>query len=456
LKKNPTKLCFAIGAVMLLLYLSACKDPVVTDVGNTLNFQNISLLHADTCSVQFNTVPDRQLVSSGAATGALGSMNDLFFGTTYAGIYAQCLLSSNGSISGFAGYYLDSAVLIMPYYSLSSKFGRCDKPVDILVYQLSQDMIPGDNYYVNDAFQVYPQPIGTRYNFVPDLGDSVQFLDPTQSPVPYSEQSPMLRVRLSKSFAQQLFNTPDTTLQASLSFIEYFKGLYITTNPAKVGDGLMYFNLSNNSCNINLYYHEINSGYVDTAVYQFQINNYGVTINHWDHYYGNTLVEKALSNPNPNGDKVGYVQSGGGTKLRLRFPTLKNLPQNIGITKAEFIMPILDTLLADPNYPPPPSLNLYRIDDTLALQTLNSYNYSGVGTLTSRQDANNQSYLCYVFNLTEYVQRVLNGYYSNNNGYYVGFSYTTRGERAIILNDRSDPTKLSKYCQLKITYTKLQ
>jgi hypothetical protein len=51
------------------------------------------------------------------------------------------------------------------------------------------------------------------------------------------------------------------------------------------------------------------------------------------------------------------------------------------------------------------------------------------------------------------VQRVLNGYYSNNNGYYIGYSYTVRGDRVIILND---PAKLSTQCKLKITYTKLQ
>ena len=269
-------------------------------------------------------------------------------------------------------------------------------------------------------------------------------------------QSPMLRVRLNNSFANQLFTTPDSDLEASLNFINYFQGLFITTNPAKVGDGLMYFNVSNNSCNINLYYHSVSSGIIDTSVYQFQINNYGVAVNHWDNYYGNTLVQKALSNPNPNGDKVAYVQAGGGTKLKVKLPTLKNLPQNIGITKAELIMPILDTLLADPSYAPPPSLVMYRIDDTLGVDPLNSYNNTGIGALTTRVDNNNQSYLCYVFNVTEYVQRVLNGYYSNNYGYYIGYSYTVNGNRVIILNDPSDRTKLSKYCQLKITYTKLQ
>ena len=455
MKKILTKLCYAICAVMLLFHLNSCKDPVITDKGNTLNFQNINLYHIDTCSVVFNTVPDRTLIASGVSTGVLGSMNDIFFGKTFASMYAQCLLSTVQP-TGFPGDVLDSAVLILPFSSTTSKYGKCDKPIDVVVYELAQDMLPGYTYYASDGFSVYGQPIGVRTNYIPDLSDSVFFIDPYISnnvDVPYHGQAPMLRVRLSNAFGNKLLNTPDTTLQSSLYFIEYFKGLYITTNPSKVGDGLMYFNVGNTTCNISMYYHNAASGIPDTSVFQFQMSNYGVTVNHWDHYYGGTLVQNLLSNPNPNGDKVGYIQAGGGTKLKMTLPTLKNLPPNIGITKAELIMPIMDTLLSDPSYSPPPALTMYRIDDTLAVQSFNSNNNQGVGYLTTRLDNNNLSYLCYVFNVTEYVQRVLNGYYSNNNGYYIGYSYTVRGDRVIVLND---PAKLSTQCKLKITYTKLQ
>jgi hypothetical protein len=454
LKKILIKLCYAMCAVMLLFHLNACKDPVVTDKGNTLNFQNINLFHIDTCSVVINTVPDRPIISSSVSTGTLGSMNDIFFGNTFAGIYAQCLLSVTVP-TGFVGGVLDSAVLIMPFASTTAKYGKCDKPVDIVVYEVSQDMIPGNTYYTNNGFGVYGQPIGIRTGYVPDLSDSVHFIDPTQVPIPipYAGEAPMLRVRLSNAFGNKLLNTSDSILEASVSFIEYFKGIFITTNPSRVGDGLMYFNLANNSCNINMYYHVPANSIPDTTVFQFSISNYGVTDNHWDHYYSGTLVQNTLSNPNPNGDKVGYVQGGGGTKLKVRLPTLKNLPPNIGITKAELIMPILDTLLADPSYSPPPSLTLYRIDDKDSLENLSPDNNSGVAQLTTRVDNNNLNYLCYVFNLTEYLQRVLDGYYSNNNGYYIGYPSATAGNRVVILNN---PAKLSTQCKLKITYTKLQ
>lgn len=461
MKKNLTKLCYAICAVMLLFHLNACKDPMVTDRGNTLNFQTISLYHIDTCSVVLNTVPDRQVISSGVTQGVLGSANDIFFGKTYAGIYAQCLLLSSSPL--FAGCVLDSAVLVMPYINSTSKYGKCDKPTDILVYQISQDMIPGTTYYTGDAFSVFGQPIGQRLNFVPDLVDSVYMIDASQKPVPYYGQVPMMRIRLSNTFGNRLLNANDTNYLASSTFLEFFKGIYVTTNPNKVGDGFTYINLSNSA--INLYYHNAASIPVDTSMFPFQISTYGVTLNHFDHYYGNTLVQGALSNPSPTGDKVSYIQAGGGVRAKMTLPylkNLKNLPANIGITKAELIVPILDTLLADPSYPPPGMVSLYRIDDTLGIDPLNNNQYpgvvgtAGIGFLTTRLDNNGQSYLCYVFNVTLYVQRVLNGYYSNNNGYYISFSSASAANRVIILNDKADRTKLSRYCQLKITYTNLK
>jgi hypothetical protein len=265
---------------------------------------------------------------------------------------------------------------------------------------------------------------------------------------------------LSNAFANQLLNANDTDYLASATFIEFFPGIYVTTNPNKVGDGLMYFSLGSTA--LNLYYHHASYTPIDTAIYQFGISTYGVTVNHFDHYYGGTLVQGAMNTQTPNGNTVGYIQAGGGSRIKMTFPYLKNLPAslgNIGITKAELIMPILDTLVSDPSYPPPSSITMTRIDDTLAVDPLNDNDYSGnvgtsgIGILTTRLDNNGQSYVCYVFNITLYVQRVLNGYYSNNNGYYVSYSNSSLGDRTIILNQK---TKLSTRCQLNITYTKLQ
>jgi hypothetical protein len=452
-----TRLCYAICAVLLLLQ-AGCRNPTISNTGN-LNFQQVNLGHIDTLTVRFNTIPDRPLIASAVSTGVLASMNDLFFGRTYAGIYAQVLLGFNDPT--FANTVIDSAVLSMPFVSDSSYYGRCNKPMNIVVYEVSQNMTPGDNYFSNDAFGVYGQPIGQLNNYVPNLADSVYLVYPLIDPyVPTQNQAPQMRVRLSNAFANKLLNTPDSILLSSLSFIYYVKGIYITTNPSTTGNGAVYFGLNN--CAINLYYHHPAYSPIDTQVFQYTISTYGVTVNHFDHYYGGTLVQHALSNPNPAGDKVGYIQAGGGTRLKLTIPFMKNIDSvpgangrrvPIGVTKAELILPIMDTLLSDPSYHPPLTLIITRIDDIDSVEQFNANNNGGIGYLTTRLDNNGRSFVCYVFNLTEYVQRVFNGYYSNNNGYYVGYSYTVVADRTVILNN---PAQLSTQCKLNITYTLLQ
>lgn len=453
-----TKFC-AIAGVLVLLYCTGCRNPVISDNKNLLDFQSLNLGHIDSCTVYIQTVADKPLISSNVAIGVLGSMNDLFFGKTYASIYAQCLLGVNDP--QFQNTIVDSAVLVMPFLNDSSKYGNCSLPLDIIVYELSQDMMPGDVYYTTDAFSVYTQPLGQTNNYVANLVDSFYVVNPLINPeVPTQNLSPQLRVRLSNSFANKLINTPDTLLFSSLSFIEYFKGLYITTNPNKIGNGLMYFALNN--CAINLYYHHPAYTPLDTSVFQFQISTYGVTVNHFDHYYNGTLLQSALNSSSPTGNKYGYIQAGSGTKLKLTIPWLMNIDSvpagagkkaPIGVTKAELILPIVDTLLDDPSYHAPSTLALSIINDIDSTVSMSSYNNGGIGFLSTRFDDHNKPYLCYVFNLTEYIQRVFDGYFDNKNGYYVSYSYTVKGDRVIIQND---PSKYSTQCKLKITYTKMQ
>ena len=185
--------------------------------------------------------------------------------------------------------------------------------------------------------------------------------------------------------------------------------------------------------------------------FDFPISAYSTTINHFDHQYGSTPVATAIAaGVSTTTQQAAYIQSGAGTKIKVRIPNLSSLPAKIGVTKAELIMPvdISDTA----NYPLPANPVIYRLDDTLGLNTLNSYNLSGVGHLATRQDDAGNSYYCYVFNLTEFVQRMQNGYYGNY-GFYVQYSYTVRADRVKIYND---PGQYARQCKLKITYTKLQ
>jgi hypothetical protein len=431
LKKYLLRLCHIACAVVLVCHLNSCKDPAIADKNNSLGFDPIGLAHIDTTPVILNTIAEIPLQSSAVTTGVLGSMDDgLLFGKTYCGFYAQPLLSSNGAYFE-SGTVIDSMVLYMPYINDSSKYGPCKNAIDILVYEVSQYMDPTVVYHQSDAFSVYSQPIGRLNSYKPDLIDS--------SVIRHFTVRPTICIKLSSAFAQKLLAT---------NFVNYLKGIYVTTNPANIGDGISYLDLQ--SSRISMYYHTATS---DSLQFDFPINSYSATVNHFDHQNSGTAVQAAINNPGSNGDPKVYIQSGSGSKLKLKIPGLSTLPKNIAVTKAELILPVQTTDTAQ--FPLPRTITLYRIDnasDTSSTYALNVYNKSGVASLTTRKDDAGLDYYCYVFNLTEFIQRVQNGYYGNY-GFFISYSYTVRANRAIILNN---PAQSGTQSKLKITYTKLQ
>ncbi|MCW3128312.1 MAG: hypothetical protein JWO03_3970 [Bacteroidetes bacterium] len=443
MNKYLVRLCHIACAVLLVCHLNSCKDPAIADKSNTFGLDPIGLAHLDSCPVIINTVSEMPLQASAVATGVLGSMNDPSLGRTYCGFYAQCLLSSNGAFFE-SGTVVDSVVLYLPYINDSSKYGPCARPIDVIVYEVSQYIDPTVIYHQNDVFNVYGQAIGRLNSYRPDLIDSTI--------VRHVTQSPQISIKLSNSFAQKLLSADSNSLSSSTNFINYMKGIYVTTNTANVGDGIVYLNLQ--SSRISMYYHNSAS---DSLQFDFPITSYSSTVNHFDHQYNGTPVQNAINHPSATGDATNYIQTGAGTKLKIQIPTLLSSVASIGkpiaVTKAELILPVQtsDTNL----FPLPATVTFYRLinaSDTSSLQQLNVYNNSGTGTLSTRIADDGSSYYCYVFNLTEFTQRVLNGYYANY-GFYVEYSFTVRADRAIIYND---PLIAAKKSKLKITYTKLQ
>ena len=380
MKKYLVRLCQIAVAVLLVCHLDSCKDPAITDRDNSVGLPAIGLEHLDTSTIILSTVADLQLQGSAVSVGTLGSMDDPNFGKTFAGFYAQCLLSSNGAFFE-SGTVVDSVILYLPYVSDSSKYGPCTSPVDILVYEVSQYIDPTIVYHSNDVFNVYGQTIGRINGYKPDLKDSTVVLG--------VNAAPQISVRLSNAFAQKLLSADSTSLSSSNDFINYMKGIYVTTNSATVGNGVTYIQLQ--SSKISMYYHNSTSTGLQ---FDFPITSYSSTVNHIDHQYA-TPVRAALNNATNNA--AAYIQAASGTRIKMRVPTLSNLPKNIGITKAELILPVDVSDTA--RYPLPNFVTLYRIDDTLALQVLNSYNLSGTGSLQTRTE-NGINYYAYVFNLT--------------------------------------------------------
>ncbi len=433
------KLTFLIAPAVLcwcLFYLQGCKEPLIEDNNLLTSDDNLNLAK-DTLSVKVFSEFEKPLNSNGVAVGLLGSIADPNFGNTFAGFYAQCQLNSNNIYFGETPV-LDSAFLMLKYNGV---YGKFDKPVDVSVYELAQNMNDSTTYKTNDAFAVNIPPVGTLSGFT--LGTKM-----TDSIVTtYGTLAPHLRIPLSSTFANKILLADTNTLRDNTSFLNLFKGFYITSSTSTAGNGLLYLLLQSQVSGIRLYYHNATA---DSLYYTIPVS--GVSVNHFDNLYTGTPVNASVTSPNVNGEEKMYLQAGAGVKGRILIKDLDSLPKNIAINKAELILSEVAQVAAVDTYAAPLVLNMYRIDDAGQAQHFEDDGSSGFGGVRTAETVNGISINRYHFNIKRYFQKLIQGIYTNKGFYLETISSNTNSERVVIANSSTDK---NYQITLVITYTKL-
>lgn len=415
-----------------LFSLSACKDPAIEDDSLLTDDDNLNL-GKDTLYAKVYNLYQEPLGSNGVSTGVLANLSDPNFGKTQAGVYAQIRLANNNTTFG-ANAQLDSVVLTMAY---SDKYGKFDIPVNVAVYELDQSLLDSTAYYTNTAFAVKPAAIGQRTGFTPNTTDSVTLSTGRKMP-------PHFRVTLNNSFGNRIM-ADTNNLVNNVSFLNYIKGLYITTTNSPTGNGLVYFALANSTLSgVTVYYH--NNANDSLSLF---IPVSGVKVNHFDQNYTGTPVATSVSNPNPAGEPKAYIQGGAGVRTKILISDFDSLPKNIAINKAELV---LTQTADDTTYRAPLLLDLFRVDDVGNAQVLEDEDQNYYGGTRVTETVNGVAYVRYRFNIKKYFQKLVSGTY-NNNGFYLqvlaGNSHT---ERVVIANSASDNNYKVSFI---VTYTKL-
>lgn len=414
-----------------LFSLSACKDPAIEDNSLLTDDDNLNLAK-DTLYAKVVTVFQEPLGSNGVSTGVLANLSDPNYGKTQAGVYAQLRLTSNNTNFG-TNPQLDSVVLTMAY---TDKYGKFDIPVNVSVYELSESLLDSVTYYTNTSFAVNPVAIGQRTGFTPNLTDSVQLSTGVKYP-------PHFRVTLNNSFGNKLL--ADTTkLVDNVAFLNYIKGLYITTTNSPIGNGLVYFALSSTISGVTVYYH---NDLDDSLSLLIPIS--GVKVNHFDNNYTGTPVANAVNAPNPAGDTKVYLQGGAGVRGKIFISDFDSLPKNIAVNKAELV---LTQSAGDTSYKAPLLLDLFRIDDAGVAQILEDEDQSYYGGTRVTETVDGVTYTRYRFNIKKYFQKLVNGTYSNNGFFLQVLAGNSHTERVVIANPTNDNNYKVTFI---VTYTNL-
>ncbi|MCS6934931.1 MAG: DUF4270 domain-containing protein [Chitinophagales bacterium] len=411
--------------------MPACKDPLIEDTG-LLGEGDELLLDKDTLTARAYSYFMPAVKANGVAVGALGSIEDPSFGKVFASFYAQCRISA-GRIQFGSGATLDSVVLRLRYNGL---YGNNSTPIDIYVYELDESMQEGTTYLSNQSFSVKLPPIGSVQGFVPNTTDSAYVYG--------VKIAPHLRIPLSSGLGNKILHADTSQLKDNNSFLQIFKGFYITTSSQTTGNGIMYLDLISSISGITLYYHNSEA---DSLLFYLPVS--GVTVNHFDNVYTGYPVNTSVINPQPNGEQKLYLQGGAGVYGKVFFPGIDSLPRNILINKAELI---LTQSVSDTVYPTPQQLSLLRIDDAGNEQILEDDGSSSFGGKREVVTVNGVALARYRFNLRRYFQRLVQGVHKNNGFIVKTLTPHTNTERVAIANN---PALSNQQINLYITYTKM-
>ncbi|HOI86538.1 MAG TPA: DUF4270 domain-containing protein [Lentimicrobium sp.] len=433
---HKSSLSRLFAALMIAALITACKkEPDLIGLDLLPEGDYLGMSFTDTTTIIAYTLAEDSLPSDELSTSILGYMNDPVFGRTMASFYTEYRLPAN-NVSFGANAVADSVVLTLVY---SGVYGDSLSQHTIKVYELSDTLGFDKTYYSNSEVAYNPIPIG-QVTFVPNLkaADSV---DGKYMP-------PHLRITLSQQYASKLMNASDSTLSSNAYFREVFKGLYIAPEPVTTtpSGALLYFDLLHDNSRINVYYRNSN----DTTSIALPINSACARFNnytHFGHEGASPLMLQQFAGDTAAGDQQVFLQSMAGTKVKLRFPYLKNIPEKANIAVNEAIL-VLTNDDAESALKPPSQLALRALSDTGTYKMM--YDESiGTAYFGGRYVNNGE----YRFRVSKYVQDMMRNPETRDNGLMLLISGSSlKGDRVVL----SGPGGTASRMKLIIYYTLIE
>ncbi|MDZ4823060.1 MAG: DUF4270 domain-containing protein [Flavobacteriales bacterium] len=396
--KNSLNAMRLFSFLAVVVFAVACKRPE-TDLGLELQPEGdlLNAYYTDTTTLWVSTVREDTLRTDELSTQMLGNYADDIFGQTLAGIYTQIRLS--GSSVEFPEFYeVDSVILSLAYSGRA--YGKLF-PQYFEVYEMTEDIYLDSTYYSDHA-----PAINNTVNLV-EPGFEINELNLFDF-LPSGDDSlvPQLQLRLKNSLAQKFFDTDAANLADNEFFLQFFKGLHIRS--ASANGAVVNFDLTQSASKLTVYYRDTVE--LDTTSYSFVMGDLAARFTNIQHsYVGSELAGLTPENP-LDGSISSYVQAGASAKTKIELPFLDqyNVLEGRTINKAELIVPVEDNY--NSRLPVPSQLFVLGKNDEdeniiLPDQVTASHDIDGIYMADTLE---------YRFNITRWVQQVLNGEISNN------------------------------------------
>lgn len=412
-------------ALPALIFTTCTKEPDLVGLNLVSESELLKLGYTDTASIIAYSVKADSVNTVKLSYALIGSMNDPVFGQTNATYYSQLRLVDEGSDYGTSPVF-DSAYLALPYYSA---YGDTMSNMTLRVYELTQQIDQSDTMYSFNTATYDESKLLGSVTFVPRPHDSVM--------VNGSKAAPQIRIPLNNIFGQRMLSVPVDSLADNESFLNTFYGLCIVAEKQETpGKGaILYLKAPSTGSLVTMYYHNTE----DTTTAYYIISSYSARFGNYDHAGYTTaspLLQQQLAGNTSSGGQYVFLQSMGGVRARLRFPSLSQWQNN-----KKYIVNDAQLILTESSpgsqYKAPANLTLRLVDDD---------NIS-IGGYTPDESLETTSYFdgyynvtdhTYRFRLSRYVQKVLTGEIDNN-GLYLIISGGAVNANRLVLNGPGNP-----------------
>lgn len=410
----------------------SCEKPGLTPGGNLLPESDaLSAFQTDTFSIAVQTMLEDSVKTDELSLAVLGRIEDTELGSTECQIFTQFKLSALDP--GFpAAMEIDSVVLALAYNT--TYYGQPNRQ-QLAVHALTEDLFLDSSYFANSIIS------HSSDNWIQPGFDYLD-IDPNQDAIVAGDTTfPQLRIRLKNEVGTFLTQPTDISVLSSQdNFQNYFKGICITAKARM--DAVMRYDLVDPGTKLTVYYRDLSGATPDTLLYDFVIGSDCARFNRFKQNYSGTVLQQIAQQP-LDGSQLYYIQSGGGLKAKIDFPTIQNLAEgNKVIAQAELQIPVD----LDSRYTPFDQLFLRYIDEDGQEKILPDESAQSIGGFL------NTTTQKYSFVITRYIQSVLTGEISSQGLYILGGTTGVSAKRIIAHGPEYNPSLPSENTRLIVTF----
>ncbi|NNC83166.1 MAG: DUF4270 domain-containing protein [Flavobacteriales bacterium] len=336
IERRPLKAAYFVIVGLILLCLSCEKKEDSLGLGLQPDEDFLDVLTIDDLNISTSTVRADSARTNELSRALLGELRHPLFGTMRSTIYSQFRLNALGADFG-TNPTVDSLMLNLLYLDNDSVYGPDMEEFTISIKRLDVALDLDSLYYSNYTTEVLDEELA----FDPD--SIIRFETDEDVIIGEDTLSPRLMVRLKDELGQELLDASegdDGVFDEIDDFLEYFKGLRISTSRLTTTGAIAYFDLLSASSNMTLYYHNDDE---DSLSFEFTINSNAQRYLAFERDYTGTPVADQLNDPSLGQQEV-YLQAMAGVNVAIDISQLKNVLDTINgaFNKVEIVVPALE------------------------------------------------------------------------------------------------------------------